>query len=41
MALDRAAYDERADRFESDDLQWAWSNYFLPNEFRGNAVTSR
>ena len=41
MALDKAAYDERADRFEVDDLRWAWSNYFLPNESPGNAVTSR
>jgi hypothetical protein len=41
MALDKAAYDERTDRFELDDLRWAWSNYFLPNESHGNAVTSR
>jgi len=41
MALDKACYDERIDRFEIDDLRWAWSNYFLPNEFRGDAATSR
>jgi hypothetical protein len=41
MALDKATYDERPDRIEVEDLRWAWSNYFLPNEFRGNTVTSR
>jgi hypothetical protein len=41
MALDKAAYDERTGRFDVDDLRWAWSNYFLPNESRGDAATSR
>jgi hypothetical protein len=41
MALDKAAYDERAGRFDVDDLRWAWSNYFLSNEVRGSAATSR
>jgi hypothetical protein len=41
MALDKAAYDERSGRFDVDDLRWAWSNYFLPSEARGNAATSR
>ena len=41
MALDKAAYDERTGRFDVDDLRWAWSNYFLSNEARGSAATSR
>lgn len=41
MALDKAAYDERTGRFDVDDLRWAWSNYFLPKEARGNAAMSR
>jgi len=41
MALDKATYDERTGRLEMEDLQWAWSNYFLPKESRGNAVMSR
>jgi hypothetical protein len=41
MALDKAAYDERTGRFDIDDLRWAWSNYFLSNEARGSAATSR
>jgi hypothetical protein len=31
MALDKAAYDDRAGQFNLEDLRWAWSNYFLPN----------
>jgi predicted ATPase with chaperone activity len=41
MALDKATYDERGDRFDADDLRWAWENYFLPNDHRGSAATAR
>jgi hypothetical protein len=41
MALDKAVYDHRVSRFDVEDLRWAWSNYFLPNESRGDAATSR
>jgi predicted ATPase with chaperone activity len=41
MALDKAAYDERGGRFDAEDLRWAWSNYFLSNEDRGDAATPR
>lgn len=36
MALDKAAYDERDGRFDIDDMRWAWTNYFLPTEDRGD-----
>jgi predicted ATPase with chaperone activity len=41
MALDKAAYDERGGGLDIDDLEWAWANYFLPNEDRGDAATLR
>ena len=41
MALDKAAYDDRGNRFAIDDLRWAWANYFLPNDDRGDAAKMR
>ncbi|HEY1313358.1 MAG TPA: hypothetical protein VGE92_05765, partial [Steroidobacteraceae bacterium] len=38
MALDKAAYDERGNDFNAEDLRWAWSNYFLPGEESGEAA---
>jgi hypothetical protein len=38
MALDKASYDQRAGRFEAEDLRWAWGNYFLPNAEEGAAA---
>ncbi len=41
MALDKAAYDERGTQFDIDDLRWAWANYFLPDDDRGDAAMKR
>jgi hypothetical protein len=41
MALDKAAYDERGFQFNSEDLRWAWANYFLPDDNRGDAAVKR
>jgi hypothetical protein len=41
MALDKAAYDERGTKFDIDDLRWAWANYFLPDDDRGDAAMKR
>ncbi|MCW3148908.1 AAA family ATPase [Stutzerimonas stutzeri] len=35
MALDRQRYMERSGPLTSDDLQWAWRNYFVQLEFLG------
>jgi predicted ATPase with chaperone activity len=40
MALDKAAYDERGTRFDLDDLQWAWTNYFLAHDDSGANATN-
>ena len=41
MALDKAAYDDRAGNFNVEDLRWAWNNYFLPNTDSGEAAALR
>ena len=41
MALDKSAYDERGSQFNTDDLRWAWANYFLPDDDRGDAAVKR
>ena len=41
MAMDKAAYDERATGFDIEDLRWAWTNYFLPNDGVDAAMTAR
>jgi hypothetical protein len=41
MALDKATYDERGEHIDADDLRWAWENYFLPHDLRGNTATGR
>jgi predicted ATPase with chaperone activity len=35
MALDKAAYDDRGTRFDIEDLQWAWTNYFVAHDDYG------
>jgi Magnesium chelatase, subunit ChlI len=41
MTLDKAAYDNRGGHLDADDLRWAWENYFLSNDHRGNTAATR